>query len=128
MSISRVLFANVCSELTNPNFPNTDNDLHRFPLADVLWTLAMAVNVFLIVFYKYEAEDLRKLEKWYISIITTLVFLPALTFLFIHTTTKGPMYGSVTVRTSQSNQHIISLTRTNHSSGARSLPPGYCTA
>jgi hypothetical protein len=106
MSVSRFLFANVCSELTilspsnTSNFPNTDNDSHRFPLADVLWTLAMAVNVFLIVFYKYEADDLRKLEKWYISVITTLVFLPALTFLFIHTTTKGPMYGSVTVRTS----------------------------
>jgi hypothetical protein len=74
-----------------------NNELCRFPLADVLWTLAMALDVFLIVFYKYEAEDLRKLELKYITVITALVFIPALTFLFIHTPERGPMYGSVTV-------------------------------
>jgi hypothetical protein len=69
----------------------------RFPLADVLWTLAMAFDVFLIVFYKYEAEDLRKLEVKYTIGITSLVLIPAVAFLFVHTKEKGPMYGSVTV-------------------------------
>lgn len=64
----------------------------------------MAVDVFLIVFYKYEAEDLRKLELKYIIIITGLVFVPAFTFLFIHTPQKGPMYGSVTVRSHSKTQ------------------------
>ena len=71
--------------------------MNRFPLADVLWTLAMAIDVFLIVFYKYDTEDLHKLEKRYIAIITTVVFIPAVSFLFVHTKERGPMYGSVTV-------------------------------
>jgi hypothetical protein len=75
----------------------TDEKLNRFPLADVLWTLAMSIDVFLIVFYKYDTEDLHKLEIKYIAIITTLVFIPACAFLFIHNPERGPVYGSVTV-------------------------------
>jgi hypothetical protein len=60
----------------------------------------MAIDVFLIVFYKYNSEALRKLEKMYIVIITSLVFIPAITFLFIHTKERGPMYASVTVSAS----------------------------
>jgi hypothetical protein len=69
----------------------------RFPLADVLWTLAMAVNVFLIVFRGYSTESLRKLEWKYLAVITTVTFIPAFTFLFVRTDDRGPMYGSVTV-------------------------------
>lgn len=57
----------------------------------------MAYDVFLIVFYRYDAEDLRRLEIKFIVIITTLVFVPALAFLFVGTPEKGPMYGSETV-------------------------------
>lgn len=57
----------------------------------------MAYDVFLIVFYRYDAEDLRRLEVKFIVIITTLVFVPALVFLFVQTPEKGPMYGSETV-------------------------------
>jgi hypothetical protein len=71
--------------------------IYRFPLADVLWTLAMAINVFLIVFYKYEAADLRKLEIKYVGVITAVTFIPAVTFLFIRSPERGPMYASVTV-------------------------------
>jgi hypothetical protein len=57
----------------------------------------MAYDVFLIVFYRYDAEDLKRLEIKFITIITPLVFVPALVFLFISTPEKGPMYGSETV-------------------------------
>jgi hypothetical protein len=57
----------------------------------------MAYDVFLIVFYGYDAEDLRRLEAKFVVIITTVAFIPALVFLFIHTAAKGPMYGSETV-------------------------------
>ena len=60
--------------------------------------MAMAVNVFLIVFRRYDIESLKRLEIKYLAVITTVTFIPALTFLFIHTDDKGPMYGSVTVR------------------------------
>lgn len=70
---------------------------HRFPPADVFWTTAMAFDVYLIVFRRYDAEALRKLELKYFCVITTLVFIPAIAFLFVHTEEKGYMYGSVTV-------------------------------
>ncbi|OAA41697.1 GPCR, family 2-like protein [Metarhizium rileyi] len=68
-----------------------------FPLADVLWTLAMAINVFLIVFRRYDGESLKRLEWKYMVVITALTFIPAFAFLFIHSEEKGPLYGSVTL-------------------------------
>ncbi|TVY73299.1 Cyclic AMP receptor, partial [Lachnellula suecica] len=81
--------------------------IQMFPLADVLWTTAMAINVFLIVFYRYEAADLRKLEIKYVGIITTLTFIPAFTFLFIKSPEKGPMYASVTLWCSVSPHYVL---------------------
>lgn len=66
-------------------------------MADVLWTFAMACDVYLIVFRRYDAAALRKLEPKYAFVITTVAFIPALVFLFIYTEDKGYMYGSVTV-------------------------------
>jgi hypothetical protein len=97
MSISGVPKSDVRPGITCEQDARTNSDPYRFPLADVLWTLAMAIDVFLIVFYKYDTEDLHKLEKKYITVITTVVFVPAFTFLFIHTEEKGPMLASVTV-------------------------------
>lgn len=57
----------------------------------------MACDVFLVVFYYYDVDSLRKLEIKYICVITALVSIPAVVFLFIHTTEKGLVYGSVTV-------------------------------
>lgn len=57
----------------------------------------MAINVFLIVFRGYSTESLRRLEWKYLSVITTVTFIPAFVFLFIRTDARGPMYGSVTV-------------------------------
>ncbi|KAL5333987.1 hypothetical protein BJX70DRAFT_403016 [Aspergillus crustosus] len=70
--------------------------LQMFPVADVLWTVAMTWDVVLVVFWQYEPEALRRLEKKYFAVITTLTFIPALVFLFIHNPDKGPLYGSVT--------------------------------
>jgi hypothetical protein len=69
----------------------------RFPLADVLWTLAMALDTYLVVFHHYDAHYLRKLEPKYIGGITIATFIPALVFLFIRSDEKGPVYGSETV-------------------------------
>ncbi|EED13098.1 cAMP receptor (Car4), putative [Talaromyces stipitatus ATCC 10500] len=68
--------------------------LQMFPMADVLWTVAMAVDVYLVVYHRFEAEALRKLEIYYITIITGVVAIPALVFLFIHTLDKGPISGA----------------------------------
>ncbi|KAK8932334.1 hypothetical protein VCV18_000868 [Metarhizium anisopliae] len=68
-----------------------------FPLADVLWTLAMAIDVFLIVFRRYDGESLKRLEWKYMAVITSVTFIPAFAFLFVETEEKGPVYGSVDV-------------------------------
>ncbi|KAH6634700.1 hypothetical protein B0J18DRAFT_461854 [Chaetomium sp. MPI-SDFR-AT-0129] len=68
-----------------------------FPIADVLWTMAMAVNVYLIVYRSYDVESLRRLEWKYIVGITVATFIPAFVLLFIKTEENGPMYGSVTM-------------------------------
>lgn len=68
-----------------------------FPVADVYWTLVMAVDVYLIVFRCFDTAALRKLEWKYMLGITVLTFVPALVLLFIDTEDKGPMYGSVTI-------------------------------
>lgn len=57
----------------------------------------MAVNVFLIVFRRYDTVALRRLEWKYMVGITTLTFIPAFAFLFVQTQDKGHLYGSVTV-------------------------------
>jgi hypothetical protein len=62
-----------------------------------MWTLAMAINVFLVVFQSYDTDALRRLEWKYLIVITTVTFTPAFVFLFINTVDKGPMYASVTV-------------------------------
>ncbi|CRG86099.1 hypothetical protein PISL3812_03102 [Talaromyces islandicus] len=81
--------------------------LQMFPIADVFWTLVMAYDVFLIVFYRYDAEDLRRLEIKFIVIITTLVFVPAFVFLFIGTPEKGPLYGSEAIWCSISPEWML---------------------
>ncbi|KAH1487765.1 hypothetical protein LV164_002200 [Aspergillus fumigatus] len=81
--------------------------LQMFPMADVLWTLAMACDVFLVVYYQFDVRALRKLEIWYIAIITSLVSIPAIVFLFIHTPEKGPMYGGVTLWCSISPEWVV---------------------
>ncbi|GFF83551.1 cyclic AMP receptor-like protein A [Aspergillus udagawae] len=81
--------------------------LQMFPMADVLWTLAMACDVFLVVYYQFNVQALRKLEIWYIAIITSIVSIPAIVFLFIHTPEKGPMYGSVTLWCSISPNWVV---------------------
>ncbi|KXG46440.1 uncharacterized protein PGRI_052960 [Penicillium griseofulvum] len=67
--------------------------LQMFPVADVLWTFAMAWDTYLVVFYHFDTQALRKLEVKYIGAITILSFIPAFVFLFIHTQEKGPIYG-----------------------------------
>ncbi|KAJ5658983.1 hypothetical protein N7507_005434 [Penicillium longicatenatum] len=79
----------------------------RFPLADVLWTLAMALDTYLVVFHHYDAHYLQRLEPKYIGGITIVTFIPALVFLFIRSDEKGPVYGSETIWCSISPKWII---------------------
>ncbi|KIW13976.1 hypothetical protein PV08_06757 [Exophiala spinifera] len=64
-----------------------------FMPADALWTFAMACNVYLSFFRRYDATKLRALEWRYLVACYGVPFVPALVFLFIDTENKGKIYG-----------------------------------
>ncbi|KAK4208914.1 hypothetical protein QBC37DRAFT_404831 [Rhypophila decipiens] len=68
-----------------------------FPLADVLWSLVMAVDVYLIVFRRYDAQSLKKLEWKYVVAVTVLTFIPAFSFLFLRRGNGDRIYGDAVV-------------------------------
>ncbi|KAJ6118224.1 hypothetical protein N7471_013691 [Penicillium samsonianum] len=65
-----------------------------FMPADALWTFAMACNVYLTFFHKYNSEQLRQIEWKYVVCCYGLPFIPSLIYFFIHTQTRGWVYGS----------------------------------
>lgn len=69
----------------------------RFMPADALWTLAMACNVYLTFFHKYNSEQLRRLEWKYVLCCYGLPFIPAFVYFFINTQARGRVYGSAIV-------------------------------
>ncbi|KAJ5730919.1 uncharacterized protein N7483_005427 [Penicillium malachiteum] len=81
--------------------------LQMFPLADVLWTLAMALDTYLVVFHHHDAHSLQKLEYKFIGSITIVTFIPAIVFLFIRSPAKGPVYGNETIWCSISPNWLI---------------------
>jgi hypothetical protein len=69
----------------------------RFLPADALWTMTMAINVYLTFCRKYNQSDLRSLELKYGIFCYGAPFVPALVYLFINTPEKGKIYGSAVV-------------------------------
>jgi hypothetical protein len=57
----------------------------------------MAFNVYLTFFHKYDAAKLRYLEWKYMVFCYGLPFIPPFAYLFISSSSKGPVYGSATV-------------------------------
>ncbi|KAI0124372.1 G-protein coupled receptor [Xylariales sp. AK1849] len=71
--------------------------VQMFMPADALWTLAMAVNVYLTFYFKYDAEKLRKMEVWYFILCYGIPLIPALTFIFVSNQDQGRVYGDATL-------------------------------
>jgi hypothetical protein len=65
--------------------------------ADAYWTFAMALNVLLTFYYKYGAEQLRRLEKWYFLCCYGFPFIPAFVYIWVAIPGKGRMYGNATL-------------------------------
>ncbi|CAG8215701.1 unnamed protein product [Penicillium nalgiovense] len=65
-----------------------------FMPADALWTFAMACNVYLTFFHKYDSEQLRRLEWKYVLCCYGVPFVPAFAFFFVQTQARGRIYGS----------------------------------
>jgi hypothetical protein len=65
--------------------------------ADAFWTLAMAINVYLTFYFKFDAQRLRKMELPYLIGCYGVPFVVALVFVFIKDPEKGRMYGDATL-------------------------------
>lgn len=65
--------------------------------ADALWTLAMACNVYLTFFHKFNASQLRALEWKYFVVSYGLPFIPSVVYLCINNSARGKIYGPATV-------------------------------
>ena len=57
----------------------------------------MAVNVYLTLFRKYNAQQLRSLEWKYHAVCYGGPFIVALVYIFIETPGRGKIYGPATV-------------------------------
>ncbi|PYH42773.1 Nnf1-domain-containing protein [Aspergillus saccharolyticus JOP 1030-1] len=68
-----------------------------FMPADALWTFAMACNVYLTFFHKYDSKQLERLESRYVLACYGLPFTPAFVYFFIETETRGKIYGAATL-------------------------------
>jgi hypothetical protein len=71
--------------------------MSRFMQSDPMWSCAMAVNVYLVFFRRYDAARLKKLYWIYGIICYGLPFVPAIFCLFYKTRENGKMYGNATV-------------------------------
>ncbi|KAF1945071.1 G protein coupled receptor family protein [Clathrospora elynae] len=67
-----------------------------FMMADSFWVLCMAMNVFLVFFYGYDAQQIRHLEKFYFAFSYGIPGIPALTYLILDHTGHRIM-GSATL-------------------------------
>ncbi|CAK7220681.1 hypothetical protein SBRCBS47491_004270 [Sporothrix bragantina] len=71
--------------------------IQMFMPADAFWTLAMAVNVYLTFYYKFDAQKLRRMEIPYLICCYGIPFVVALTFVFVTNPRQGRMYGNATL-------------------------------
>lgn len=74
--------------------------MDRFLPADALWNLAMAINVYLTLFRKYNSQQLKALEWRYHLMAYGVPFIVALVYIFVGTRERGHIYGPATVRSS----------------------------
>ncbi|PQE10664.1 G- coupled receptor protein [Rutstroemia sp. NJR-2017a BBW] len=99
------LFANVAaliggSALSRVNSPLCQFQgflLEMFMQSDPWWSLAMAMNVYLVFFHRFDGARLKKLYPYYGLICYGLPFIPAMVCLFVKTKKKGRIYGNATL-------------------------------
>jgi len=65
--------------------------------ADSFWSLAMATNVYLTFFKGYDANGLRRLEKWYAGLCYGLPFTVAVIYVIVDATLNEPIYGPAVI-------------------------------
>lgn len=72
------------------------NKTTRFMAADAGWILAMAINVYLTFYQKFDAKRLRRMELTYLLACYGIPFIPAYIYLFISQNGQH-VYGDATL-------------------------------
>ncbi|OAA66169.1 GPCR, family 2-like protein [Cordyceps fumosorosea ARSEF 2679] len=68
--------------------------IQMFMPADAFWTLAMAVNVYLTFYYKFDAVALRRMEIPYLVLCYGVPLIPAFVFIFVENQHGVRVYGN----------------------------------
>ncbi|KAK5995877.1 hypothetical protein PT974_04295 [Cladobotryum mycophilum] len=71
--------------------------IQMFMPADAFWTLAMAFNVYLTFYHKYDARMLRKMEVPYLIGCYGIPFVPAFIYIFVKNREGKRAYGNATL-------------------------------
>jgi hypothetical protein len=80
--------------VVNTLFPALADLGNRFMPADACWAFAMALNIWLTFYRKYDAERIRRLEIIYFVLCYGIPFVPAFTYIWLETESKGRLYGN----------------------------------
>lgn len=62
--------------------------------ADAFWTAAMAFNVYLTFYRKYDGQMLRRMEIPYLLVCYGIPLVVSITYIFIYNARQGRMYGN----------------------------------
>ncbi|KAK3346902.1 hypothetical protein B0T25DRAFT_634228 [Lasiosphaeria hispida] len=95
------MFTNVATLMTRSYTGNVDSFgcqlqsflIQVFMQGDAYWALAMAINVYLTFYHKYDARALRRMEIPYLLCCYGIPFIPGFTFLFVRNQSGRP-YGN----------------------------------
>ncbi|KAF4456262.1 hypothetical protein F53441_1556 [Fusarium austroafricanum] len=68
--------------------------IETFMFADVFWALAMATNVYLTFYYRFDGARLRKLEPLHIGLCYGIPFIIGITFIFVKNKDGVRAYGN----------------------------------
>ncbi|KAF2105481.1 hypothetical protein BDV96DRAFT_509281 [Lophiotrema nucula] len=68
-----------------------------FMMADSLWVFCMALNVMLVFFWNYGADELPHLEKWYALFSYGLPSIPAIIYIFMDHLGNQRIIGAATI-------------------------------
>ncbi|TQV99180.1 hypothetical protein V2A60_004671 [Cordyceps javanica] len=68
--------------------------IQMFMPADAYWTLAMAVNVYLTFYFKFDAVSLRRMEIPYLVLCYGVPMIPAFVFIFVSDHNGVRVYGN----------------------------------
>ncbi|KAI6708087.1 hypothetical protein PZA11_002174 [Diplocarpon coronariae] len=68
--------------------------IQTFLPADALWTFVMALNVYLTFYHRFDARQLRKLEKYYLLVCYGVPLIPGITLVLVSLPGRGRPYAN----------------------------------